>query len=201
MPVTSRYYAVARSVRRIPHFLELWMVPLWQEYESAKVMVAEIDTWDMRHADPEYATRVRNEAQQIITRFETQFPNAEYRIQEVWEYALMPPYQVVKDFCKVWEFGDLQKNQALWERLTTQTLDEVIPGETVRASAQWMVTLPSNGSGYSLTWMIYEMDGGPIYVYENITPPDEFGPGDPAIERGVLKRTLSNKGETHAAME
>ena len=133
------------------------------------------------------------EAQQEVNEFEAHNAGAQYHIQEIWEYDLMPDKTVVDDFYKTQEFGQLQKDQALWERISENCLDDVVPGENFQAQAQWRVTLPGDGHGYSLTWMIYQWWDGDqpdddIYLYENITPPDDFGPGSEPIQRETIKR-------------
>jgi hypothetical protein len=193
MPVTTKYYAADAQARRIPDWInELLIAPMWQRYESAKTMLAELKTWDMNRADVDYAERLRAEATQEITNFEQRFPDAQYKIQEIWEYDLMPDRTVVEDFYKTHEFGQLQIDQALWEKITEDTLDEVVPDEDFQAYAQWRVTLPGRDGNYSMTWMIYQWwDGSGMdddcYLYENITPPNDFGPGSPAIQRETIK--------------
>lgn len=194
MPITTKYYAADTQARRIEDWIHgLAMATMWQRYESAKTMLAELKTWDMSRADVKYAARLHEEASQEIADFEKRFPGAKYHVQEIWEYDGMPDESVVKDFYKTQEFGQLQINQALWEKISEDTLDDIVPGEDFQAYAQWRVTLPGRGDGYSPCWMIYqwfEGSGGwdnDVYLYENITPPNDFGPGSQPVQRETIK--------------
>ncbi len=52
MPVTGKYYTAENEARRIPEWDGLIIAAVWERYESAKVKLTEIATWDMNRADP-----------------------------------------------------------------------------------------------------------------------------------------------------
>jgi hypothetical protein len=173
MPITNTYYSATHEARRIPDYLTLAIAPAWLHYESAKVFLAEAATWEKPPSA--YALEIQTRAQHEVADFEA---------HHIWDYPGMPLQSLVADFYETAGFTWLQQQQAYWERISEETMDQGEPATRYgKPFAQWRVSLPATTHDtYSATWMIYHAWAGAArnqaaYIYERVTPPTDWQPG------------------------
>ncbi len=197
MPITNTHYTATHEARRIPDYLTLAIAPISLRYESAKVFLAEAATWEQPASA--YTLEIQTRARQEIADFEAHHAGEHYQIRDIWDYPGMPLQSMVTDFYQTAGFTWLQQQQALWERISEETMDQ---GEPVnrygKPFAQWRVTLPAS-SHTSETWMIYQIWTGAAknqaaYIY--ISCPTDWQPGAPDQPGTIYTRlTLQPDGE------
>lgn len=195
MPITNTYYTASHEARRIPDYLTLSLAPAWLHYESAKVFLAEAAAWEQPASA--YALEIQTRAQQEVTDFEARHADEQYRILDIWDYPGMPLQSLVVDFYETAELTWLQQQQALWERISEETMDQGEPANRYgKPFAQWRVSLPATTRDtYAATWMIYQSFAGAAknqaaYIYEGVTPPADWQPGS-ADQPGTIHTRLT----------